>query len=239
MSNRVVRLGAAIALLVGCVAADCTVPANAYWGDFVVSDCGVGGTTVAQDGTCVLTCAPPAEQYDASATVGPSVTGGSVTITCLGTGEFEASDFTCIPANGADLGDISVWCGSATATYINGYTYLSSEVRVTGANTQASLGQHGIFAYPYYHTRRRVDVRTCEAGATPLGRTLLSSGTVLRLRRHAVQIMALSVILLIVCISLCLAGVLFFLLLPCWNSATLIGLLHCLPIHARACLPQS
>lgn len=128
MSMKVARLGAAIALLVGCVAADCTVPANAYWGDFVVSNCGAGGASVAQDGTCILSCAPPAAQYDASSTVGPAVTGGTVTITCQASGQFEASDFACSPIGGAALGDISVWCGSATATYVNGYTYLSSEV---------------------------------------------------------------------------------------------------------------
>ena len=119
----VMKFGAAIALLAGSVAGQCPVPEGAYWGDYVVSDCGPAGTIKQVGESCIQTCAPPSDQYAGVDANGNTVT--SVVTTCVrdnsGTDRWDSNGIICTPLNA--LLETPVWCGDSTATYINGFTY--------------------------------------------------------------------------------------------------------------------
>ena len=92
------------------VSADCTVPAS--WGPYVVSTC-TPNAQVLTNTQCAQSCAPPAGAY---------LPATSSIATCQADGTWGGASLTCEPTTGT-LIDSVVWCGTATSSYIAGFSY--------------------------------------------------------------------------------------------------------------------
>lgn len=102
----------AVFLLIAGVSANCVVPSS--WGPFVVSNnpnC-VPGASLPTGYVCAQTCVAPTNQYTST---------GSGAATCA-SNQWTGFTLQCAPLNG-NLIDAQVWCGSTSASYINGFTY--------------------------------------------------------------------------------------------------------------------